>query len=122
MSASPPADLFADAVYPQPGSAAESLRPAPRVGIPLDNDEFGFDCRVCGTRLHVRRSQIGETVKCPDCHTPLVVKAPPIRKQAQPTDYEEAELFKLSEPIELPVDDLRVAGKTSPRAPCPRRR
>jgi hypothetical protein len=111
--ARPPADLFADAVYPQPGSAAESLRPAPRVGIPLDNDEFGIDCRVCGTRLHVRRSQIGDTVKCPDCHTPLVVKAPPIRKQAQPTDYEEAELFKLSEPVELPVMTYESLEKQS---------
>ncbi len=102
MSASSPADLVGDAVYPQPGSRAESLRPAPRVGIPLDNDEFGIDCRVCGTRLHVRRAQIGDTVKCPDCHSPLVVKAPPKPKPTAPPEYEEAELFKLSEPIELP--------------------
>lgn len=68
----------------------------------MDNDEFGIDCRVCGTRLHVRRRQIGDTVKCPDCHSPLVVKAPPQRVQAKPTDYEEAELFKLSELVELP--------------------
>jgi len=113
VPANSPADLVGDAVYPQPGSAAESLRPAPRVGIPLDNDEFGIDCRVCGTRLHVRRSQIGDTVKCPDCHTPLVVKAPPIRKQAQPTDYEEAELFKLSEPVELPLTTYVPPGPST---------
>ena len=52
-------------------------------------------------------------MKCPDCHTPLVVKAPPIRKQAQPTDYEEAELFKLSEPVELPSTTYVPPG-TSP--------
>ena len=89
-------------VYPQPGSDAEPLRPAPRAGIPLDNEEFGIDCRLCRTRLYVRRSQIGDTVKCPDCHSPVVVTAPPMRKRSEPTEYDEEELSKLSAPVELP--------------------
>ena len=100
-------------MYPQPAFEAAPLRPAPRVGIPLDDDEYGLDCHVCRTRLHVRRSQIGQTVKCPDCFTSLLVKPPPVRKQAQPVDYEEAEMFKLSEPVELPVMTFESLEKHS---------
>ena len=80
----------------------QPLRPAPRVGIPLDNEEYGIECLVCGTRLHVRRTQIGQTLKCPDCHSPVLVKPPPKREQPKPVEEEEAEMFKLSEPVELP--------------------
>ncbi len=52
--------------------------------------------------MYVRRKQIGSTVKCPDCHSPLVVKAPTKRKASLPDEYNEADLYKMSEPVELP--------------------
>lgn len=75
----------------------------PRASAPSEDEEIGVDCHLCGTRLYARRRQIGQTVKCPDCHSSVLVKPPPVRKQAKPVDYEEAELFKLSDPIELPA-------------------
>jgi len=99
---SPAAATDAGPVWPQPGADAEPLRPALRASTPPEDEEIGVDCHVCGTRLHARRRQIGQTVKCPDCHSPVLVKTPPVRKQAKPVEYEEAELFKLSEPVEVP--------------------
>lgn len=63
---------------------------------------MGIDCRLCGSRMYVRRRQIGTTVKCPDCHSPVVVKAPPKRKASLPDEFAEADLYKMSEPVELP--------------------
>jgi len=101
-AASPAAAIDVGPVWPQPGADAEPLRPALRASTPSEDEEIGVDCHVCGTRLHARRRQIGQTVKCPDCHSPVLVKPPPVRKQAKPVEYEEAELFKLSEPVEVP--------------------
>jgi hypothetical protein len=124
LPAGAPAAPAAAPVYPQPGSDAAPLRPAPRVGIPSDNEEFGIECRLCRTRLYVRRTQIGDTVKCPDCHSPVVVTAPPKRKQSEPTEYDEAEQFKLSAPIDLPSTayvppGTRAEGPVSGVPPAP---
>lgn len=63
-----------------PVADEEMLQPR-RPGAPLDDDEFGITCPVCRTRLHVRPTQIGTTIKCPDCYSPVTVKEPPKRKQ-----------------------------------------
>lgn len=49
----------------------ESLEPPPAV-----DDEFGFLCGVCGTRLYARPNQIGGTQRCPDCSTDVPVRRP----------------------------------------------
>jgi DNA-directed RNA polymerase subunit M/transcription elongation factor TFIIS len=35
-------------------------------------------CQVCGTRMHALRTDIGQTIRCPDCHTENSIKAPAI--------------------------------------------
>jgi DNA-directed RNA polymerase subunit RPC12/RpoP len=97
-----PATPPAAPVYPQPGSNAEPLKPAPPPRRPPEDEELGVDCRLCGTRMYVRRKQIGTTVKCPDCHSPVVVKVSPKRKASTPDEFDEADLYKMSEPVELP--------------------
>lgn len=63
-----------------PVADAETLRPLPS-GSSLDDDEFGITCQVCRTRLHVHPTQIGTTIRCPDCYSPVTVEAPPKRVQ-----------------------------------------
>ena len=63
-----------------PVADAETLRPL-RPGSSVDDDEFGITCQVCRTRLHVHPTQIGTTIKCPDCYSPVTVEAPPKRVQ-----------------------------------------
>lgn len=42
-------------------------------------DEFSFKCKVCGTSLYVRESQIGTLARCPDCYSESVVPKPTIK-------------------------------------------
>ncbi len=72
---------------PSPVSLEETLPPAPHAKSPLEDEEFGISCLVCGTRLHVRRSQIGTTVQCPDCYSPVEVKAPSKRRSPAATTW-----------------------------------
>jgi DNA-directed RNA polymerase subunit RPC12/RpoP len=72
------------------------------VGVLLDDEEYGISCGLCGTRLAVRPSQVGQTVTCPDCYSPVLVKPRPKQDKPKPVEYEEAELFKLSDPVERP--------------------
>jgi hypothetical protein len=44
------------------------------------DDVYGITCQVCQARLHVRPPQIGTTIQCPDCYSPVVVTPPPKRK------------------------------------------
>jgi DNA-directed RNA polymerase subunit RPC12/RpoP len=42
-------------------------------------DEFSFKCKVCGTTLYVRESQIGTLARCPDCYSESVVPKPTVK-------------------------------------------
>ena len=61
-------------------------------------------CHVCGTRMYAKESQIGQTLRCPDCFTDVEVKAP---KVAPPPPKKktlaELEEFQLSDPGERPA-------------------
>ena len=50
--------------------------PTPSKPSPADDEEFGVVCPLCGTFQYVRRSQIGKSVRCVDCHTPVPVRPP----------------------------------------------
>lgn len=52
-----------------------ALEPPPHAA----DEEFGVLCRVCGTRLYARPSEIGTSRRCPDCSSEFVVSRPPDR-------------------------------------------
>ena len=53
-------------------------------------ESFAVICAVCSTRLYAHKSQIGDRIPCPDCHSTTQVRSPkPVKKQSpKPTDNE----------------------------------
>ena len=47
--------------------------------------EFTFKCKVCGTILYVRESQIGTLARCPDCYSESVVPKPTVKPKKAAT-------------------------------------
>ncbi len=77
--------------------------------------EFGVECALCSTRMYATLDQVGKTVKCPDCHSKVLVRAP--KKRPEPTQYrkrEEKDDFGLSEPVERPKSDYVGAATALP--------
>ena len=61
-------------------------------------------CHVCGTRMYARESQIGQTLRCPDCFTDVEVKAPKVGPPPpKKKTLAEMEEFQLSDPGERPA-------------------
>jgi len=79
-----------------PGRSTKPAKAAP----PSPHTEFGFECRLCRTRLYARLEQIGQEVICPDCHSKTVVKPP--KKPPKPPDPidEDDGGFRLSELVD----------------------
>ncbi|MEE3369048.1 MAG: hypothetical protein VX346_06880 [Planctomycetota bacterium] len=48
------------------------------------NEEFGILCRLCGTRIYVRVRDIGQEVKCPDCHSKTLIDKPKTTRRKRP--------------------------------------
>lgn len=60
-------------------------------------------CHVCGTRMYAKESQIGQTMRCPDCFTDVTIKAPKVGPPPpKKKTLDELEEFQLSEPSERP--------------------
>ena len=85
-------DCLTEHIVPQPD------QPAPERKVPVsDGDETGYRlqpldhpadgipnppsfhtaCHLCGTVLSATHDQIGTTIQCPDCESPVLVAAPP---------------------------------------------
>ena len=61
-------------------------------------------CHVCGTRMYAKESQIGQTLRCPDCFTDVEVKAPKVGPPPpKKKTLAELEEFQLSDPGERPA-------------------
>lgn len=93
-------------MYPQPGSEAQPLHSQSDDRAARDDDELGVDCAVCGTRLHVSRRLLGESVLCPDCDSPVLVKPRSKLKPPAPREYDDAELPQLSPPVDVLVPSV----------------
>ena len=75
----------------------------------VDNEEFSFHCKLCGSLLSSRRSQIGTKTSCPDCYSKFrVPNSPPKRKQTEVKLDEE-----LASVTFAPIDSISVHGTNS---------
>ena len=76
-----------------PAADDETLQPR-LPGSKPDDGQYGITCQVCRTRLHVKPTQIGTTIKCPDCYSPVTVTGPTKRTQhwqAAPGNWDDGE-------------------------------
>lgn len=110
----PPSEETAPAV-PEPAERKPQVEDKPDQLARQTNErmEFGIECGLCGTRLYATLTQVGKTLRCPDCHSKVLVKAP--KKRPEPAQYREREEegdFKLSEPIERPHLDYLPKEET----------
>lgn len=64
-----------------------------------DQEEFGILCSVCRTRMYATIAQIGEKVRCPDCHTNHSVTEKDAREFRQ-------KQFKANQPAAKPEQGL----------------
>ena len=78
-------------------------------------DTLGVRCGVCDTLIYVAKSQVGETVKCPECFSPIVANvAAPRTSATNPWAQklreasQEADEYKLSEPVERPAEAKHI--------------
>lgn len=66
--------------------------------------EFTVVCPLCGTRLEATTTQIGDPIRCPDCHLEFAIRQPrpselrPISKRSATSDYD-GELKLRDEPL-----------------------
>jgi hypothetical protein len=76
--------------------------PPTKKAIPVE-PELAVVCRLCGTRMHVKQSLAGTTIRCPDCTTENVVKQPVAAKPAaKGPSLDDAVEFELDEVTERP--------------------
>lgn len=45
------------------------------------DDEFRFACKVCGTAMYARSSEVGNMVRCPDCYAQFSIPRPTPKPQ-----------------------------------------
>lgn len=65
---------------------------------------FGVTCGVCDTRLDVSEEDIGTTIVCPDCDTPMVVEPPPPGKKLAEVQWDDdGDELKIAEAESLDV-------------------
>ncbi|GIW96143.1 MAG: hypothetical protein KatS3mg110_4184 [Pirellulaceae bacterium] len=74
---------------------------------------YRVGCPLCDTRVMVWPEQAGQTVACPDCHTPFTVPRPTLTKRKKPPQPDEGDEIRL-------LDDNR-APETPGREPSRRR-
>lgn len=84
---------------PEPGSTEPEDAPPIHVG---------FECRLCSTRMYAEVSQVGQLVKCPDCHAKTEVPPPPPPKKKNIPAALEGEQYELWDVDDQPLPaDLR---------------
>ncbi len=92
---SPPAARAAVVPGPKPMPAAPAKAAVPVA--PTHASEYRVLCNICGSNSYAKAGQAGKTIKCPDCHSPMLVPPPPkIRKKVE-IDIDNAESFQFEQ-------------------------
>jgi len=68
-----------------PKSSANKSFAAEHFGADLDDvkeKEYSYPCKVCGTMMYAKPSDVGSMVHCPDCYSEYSVPGPPKQKAA----------------------------------------
>lgn len=73
----------------------DEQRPAPVkvVRETQTNEAFRVKCPTCESLTYAKLSQVGKTIRCGDCHSTIVVPAPPKAKVKYAPDIESAKAF-----------------------------
>ena len=93
-------DVFGDLPPVEPSEvvgsapAAESI---PTVEAVEFQQEFRVTCHICNSILYAKAKQQGRKIKCHDCHTEIVVPAPPKVKKKTKIDIDRAATFSFEE-------------------------
>ena len=83
---------------PEPKRAGLQVAPPPEDGEEyqlLETDQpthdsklveshFAFFCRLCSTQMKATADDVGDTVRCPDCESEMVVPSAPSKSEAKP--------------------------------------
>lgn len=127
----PPPPNVSELEQIDPVAAASATQPAHRPAKPRDRTvdplvlgpqarpkpppakEVAVVCYLCRTRMYAPLSKIGETMKCPDCHTVNEIKGPkqpPVKKPSGPP-LDESSDFQLDEPADRPAYRPMIAAR-----------
>jgi uncharacterized Zn finger protein (UPF0148 family) len=97
-----PPDLEPEAISgPQkkvPEVTLSSPALSPDFAIPT-TEQFQFPCRVCGTVLFTQTGRVGQSIRCPDCYSELLVPPPKTKVKPKEIKLDEAPNVALA-PIE----------------------
>ena len=72
------------------------------------NSDLPVACDVCGTRIYAKAHQVGQKVRCPDCHTQQLVTPPPLAP-AKPEPRYTGDEYQLREEM-IPSPNTDSAG------------
>ncbi len=75
----------------------------------LDDEEFNFHCKLCGSLLSSSRSRIGTMTSCPDCFSHVSVPRPPAKKKLADVKMDP----EVARVTFAPIDSLSVRGTNS---------
>lgn len=81
-------------------SRADTKPPAKEPKPKLSDREYSISCKVCKTLIMVRPSKVGTQVRCPDCHSMLVVPPPPVKKPVAQATVDELDGSVQLSPVE----------------------
>ena len=130
--ASTPHDIVEDPVLPQLPDDDNLFADLPAIDAPggsgsvatdrREEREFRVKCSICNSVLYAKVSQVGTTLRCPDCHSDIRVPEPP--KKTEPptrstsgTDLQMAEpsaIEKVADPYKRSAEDLLREAEKEP--------
>ncbi len=82
-----------------PGSEGRSpASSTPKTAQPVEYaTEYRVNCLVCGSMHYAKATQVGKTIKCSDCYSPITIPEPPKIHKKPKVNLENAEVFGLEQ-------------------------